>query len=78
MTDDEETREIIRQTVRETLSTMGMDVEDPHAMRRDLAALRDFRNTREKGKAAAIWALVTAAVSGAVAAIWQAIQGAAK
>ena len=75
---DEETREIIKQTVHETLSSLGLDIENPQEMRRDMAALRDFRKAREKGKTAAIWALVTVVVSGIATAIWQSLQGVTK
>lgn len=64
----EELRGLVRDTVRETLTSLGVDEDDPLETQRDLAWLRDVRKAsagaRAKAGAALIGLLVTA-VAGA-------------
>lgn len=39
----EEIREIVRDTVRETLTSLGVDVDNPLEVQRDFASLREHR-----------------------------------
>ena len=41
--EDSDTREIVKQTVRETLTTLGFDVRHPLEVQKDMAALREVR-----------------------------------
>lgn len=60
-------RELVKETVAETLTTLGVDVKDPLAMQRDLKAVRDWRLTTEgikrKGMLTAVGIVVTGAIA---------------
>lgn len=62
-----------REALKEFLLTLGVDVDDPDdvkKMQRDMAHLRDWRESielvKKKGLAAAVWFIVTGALGGAV------------
>jgi hypothetical protein len=44
---EEEIRSIVRQTVQETISGLGMNVTDPHELQADFAYIRNMRKGSE-------------------------------
>ncbi len=50
MLTDEKQRQLIKDTVKETLLTLGLDVEDPIQLQRDFTHLREWRETTESLK----------------------------
>ena len=71
-------KQTARAAVQETLLTLGVNTNDPEAIRqmqRDFAYLRDWREASGTIKARGLMALTGIAVSGIVAAIWAAIAG---
>lgn len=63
-------KNVARETVRETLTSLGADVEKPLEMQRDFQHLREWRTTTESVKSKTVLALLTLLVSGTVAAFW--------
>lgn len=66
----DEARVLIRETVRETLLTLGLSTDDPIQVQRDFQHLREWRETTEAVKSKALLATIGLLTSGAVAAIW--------
>jgi hypothetical protein len=69
MTPDE-VREMIRQTVRETFTTLGVQVNDPIEVQKDFQHLRDWRVTTDSIKKKGILTMVGLLITGAAAAVW--------
>jgi hypothetical protein len=70
--------ESAKAAVREMLLTLGVNVNEPEAikqMQQDFAYLRDWREASGTIKARTIATIVGILVSGLVAAIWMAISG---
>lgn len=61
--------EAAAQAVRETLVRLGIPVEDPMEVQRDMQHLRDWRNSVETVKSKSLTTLVGIAISGFVALI---------
>ena len=64
----DEVREVVRETVAETLTALGLDQSDPTEVQRDLAWLRDVRKASAGARAkagAALLGLLVTAVAGA-------------
>lgn len=66
----EELRELVRDTVEETLTRLGMDRSNPTAMQRDFAALRQWRESMEAIRRKGMVTLVSVIVTGVCAALW--------
>lgn len=67
MTEDQVRRiaaEAATQAIRETLQRLGVEVEDPRQMQRDMQYLRDWRNSVDAVKSKSLATLVGIAVSG--------------
>lgn len=65
---EDEVRALVKSTVRETLTALGVDEDDPLEVQRDLAWLRDVRKASAGARAkagAALLALLVSAVAGA-------------
>lgn len=66
----EELRSLIRETVHESLTQMGFDVEKPLEVQADLRMLREWRSTSKSVRKTVVFMVLGAIVSGAVAAFW--------
>ena len=69
-------RELIAETVKATLTSIGVDVEDPIIMQKDFAHLRSWRVSTEEVKRKSFAALITIIITGVVGALWLAIKNA--
>ncbi len=67
---EEEIRAVVRATVDEMLTSMGMDHEDPLEMQRDFQHLRDWREASEAVKKKGMMTLVGILVVGILGALW--------
>lgn len=68
-------RELIAETVRATLTSIGVEVEDPIIMQKDFAHLRSWRESTEEVKRKSFIALVTIIVAGIAGAVWASLKG---
>ncbi len=71
-------KEVAREAVRETLTTLGADVENPIEMQKDFAHMRDHRLAKERlgrtARKAAIGAAVGTVVTGGVVTVWMVLK----
>lgn len=70
--------ETAKATVRETLLTLGVNINEPEAVRKmqqDFAYLRDWREASGTIKARTITTLVGILVTGGMGALWLALSG---
>lgn len=67
-------REVIRETVHETLIELGVDYEEPMEMQKDFQHLREWRITMEQAKSKSVMATVGFLIAGLVALIWLGIK----
>lgn len=65
----DDAEDLVKRTVKETLTTMGVDTDDPLEMQRDFQALREWRLLRSAVQSKGVLMLVGLAVSGLVAAL---------
>lgn len=63
-------QEVVRTAVQETLITMGMDAKDRLGLQRDMAFLRELRDTSEKVKSRGLLVLVGILVTALATAVW--------
>jgi len=70
----EEIREVIQDTVRETLLTMGVDTKDPMSVQKDFQWVRRMRSTSEKLQSQGMIALLSILISALLAAAWLGVQ----
>lgn len=70
----EEVREIVRETVVQTLEQFGLDTKDPAELRRDFAHLRQWRETTQAVRRHGIVTAVGIVVAGLAAAAWLGLQ----
>jgi hypothetical protein len=70
----DEVRELMRETVRETLTGLGVKVDDPIEVQKDFQHLREWRETTESIKSKGILAMAGIVASGLVAAAWLGIK----
>lgn len=70
-------RDLIAETVKTTLTSIGVDVEDPLIMQKDFAHLRSWRESTEEIKRKSFLALATIIVTGVAGAVWLALKGGA-
>lgn len=71
----DEARVLIRDTVRETLLTLGLSMDDPLQVQKDFQHLREWRETTEAVKKKTAMAIAGVLVSGICAAAWMGIKG---
>lgn len=69
-----ELRDLVRDTVRETLSSLGADVANPQEMQRDFAALREWREGVTAVRKKAILTIVGTVLTGLGVALWLGIK----
>lgn len=74
LADAQPRREVIRQTVHDTLIELGVDSEDPTEMQKDFIHLREWRITMEQAKNKGVMATVGFLVTGVVALLWLGIK----
>ena len=67
-------QEVVRTAVQETLITMGMDASDRLGLQKDMAFIRELRETSEKVKARGLFVLVGLLVTALCTAIWLGIK----
>ena len=60
----------MRQSVRETLTSMGIDSHDPIAMQRDFQTLRDWRRASETIQSKGVLTIVGILVAGVIGVLW--------
>lgn len=69
-----ELRQIVRETVQETLTSLGIQHENPLEMQRDFQYLRDWRRTTHALRAKGLLTAVGLVVAGGLAALWLGVQ----
>lgn len=67
---ESEQRELIRETVKETLLTLGLDIDDPIKVQKDFQHLREWRETTETIKSHSLTTLVGIVAAGILGFIW--------
>ena len=65
---------VVKATVRETLTSMGIDAADPIEMQRDFQALRDWRRASNAIRTKGLMTLVAILTAGIIGAIWVGIR----
>lgn len=68
-----EVKQIAREATRETLRSLGLDVDNLSEMQRDFAALRRIRRMQERGTTVFALTVITLVVTGVAALIWERI-----
>ncbi len=66
----DEIRDIIRETVKETLRGLGVDTSHPLEVQADLRSLREWRTAMRSIRRNAFLAFIGIVVSGTCAAVW--------
>lgn len=66
---DAEVRRIVRETVMETLLSLGVDHENPLEMQQDFQHLRDWRVATQSVKRKGVGVMVTVLVTGMIGAL---------
>lgn len=72
--DEDELRRVCQSAVTETLTSLGLQPEDPKAMQRDMQFLRELRETAEAVRRKGILVLVGALIAAGLAALWAGIK----
>ena len=62
-------RDVSKHAVKETLETLGFDMDDPVEIQKDIAAIRTWRKTMEKVQARGFMSALTLAALGILALI---------
>jgi len=65
---DTELRDIVRQTVKDTLTTLGVDLKNPIQMQKDFQHLRDWREASDSIKTKGMLTFVGILVTGIIGA----------
>jgi len=66
----DEIDDVVRRTVKETLTSMGIDAADPIEMQRDFQTLRDWRRAGGAIRSKGIMTLIAILTAGALGALW--------
>jgi len=66
----EDVNVVVRQTVRETLTSMGIDAADPLEMQRDFQTLRDWRRASNAVRSKGLLTLISILTAGLIGALW--------
>lgn len=72
--DEDALQRVVHASVTETLTSLGLQPEDPRAMQRDLQFLRELRETTESIRRKGILVLVTTLIAAGLAALWAGIR----
>lgn len=70
----EELREIVRESVKETLTSLGIQTADPIEMQRDFQFVRDMRTSTRSARAKVYLTLMGAALSGIGFVVWEGVR----
>lgn len=70
----EELKELLQETVLETLAGLGIDVKKPREMQADFVALREWRLAMRMMRRVLLTTVIGVAVTGAIAAVWAGIK----
>ncbi len=70
-----ELKKLVKDAVTETLTSLGIDSEDPFEMQADFQHLRNWRRASQSVRKKALLTLVTILISGWVAAVVMYIKG---
>lgn len=69
-----EIEQIVRRTVRQTLTELGVEASDPVRMQRDFQWLRDWRETSESVRRKGLLTIIGILVAGTLGALWMGLQ----
>ncbi len=70
----ERQRDLVKDTVKETLLSLGLEIDDPIKMQKDFQHLRDWREASESLKSHGLTTLVGILLAGLLGAIWMGIK----
>lgn len=70
---EREFRRIVHESVLDSFTTLGIEVDDPLAMQADFRHLREMRLTMEKVRSRSVVATITILISGILAMAWHGI-----
>jgi len=65
-----ELRTLMRETVHETLTTLGVDAKNPIEMQKDFQHLREWRESMKALRSRSIMIIAATVVSGLLVAVW--------
>lgn len=69
-----EVRDVVHETVHETLLMLGLDVSDPIALQADFRAMREFRLSWTMAKNRVYGVIAATVIGGALIAMWNGIR----
>lgn len=67
---EDELRKIVSETVKETLTAIGIQHEDPVEMQRDFTHLRDWRKAVDTARSTSMLTILGILVTGLMGALW--------
>ena len=70
-----EVKKIVAETVKETLTSLGVDMSEPLEVQRDMAHLRRWRGAVEKIPGHAVLTAIGILTAGVLALAWMAVTG---
>ena len=68
-------RTLVKETVEETLLTLGVDVEDPLEMQKDFKMMRDLREGVSTIRRSTIKTIIGVVITGALGLLWLGFRG---
>lgn len=75
MMDESEVRKIVAETVKETLTSLGIDASDPVEVQKDFQHLREWRESMATVRKQSLMTAVGIVTAGLIGLIWLAIKG---
>ena len=66
--------EVIKETVRQTFITLGVDISNPIELQKDFAHLRSWRESTREIKKNGVFALIGIVVTGGAGLLWTALK----
>lgn len=75
---ESELKDFVKESVKETLTSMGIDVNNPVEVQRDMQHLRDWRMLTDAIRTKGIMTIVGIIIAGACAALWVGVKMAVK
>lgn len=73
--DEREVRKIVAEAVKETLTRIGIEADDPLEVQRDMQHLRSWRTSTETIKRQSLMTAIGILTAGILGAIWMAFKG---
>lgn len=70
-----EIRKIVAETVKETLTRMGIEADEPFDVQKDMAFVRNWRTSSEAVKRQSILIAVGVVVTGLIGMVWMVLKG---